>query len=75
MNDDRLAQLSSDMLACRYTVKKLLRRIFDLELDTETSSEDKMPEIKKIKDEMMKVGEDIAKINQEIRLLRDYNVN
>ena len=75
MNDERLAQLSSNMLACRHTVKKLLRRIFDLELDTETSSEEKMPEIKKIKDEMMKVGVEIDKINQEIRLLRNYNVN
>jgi hypothetical protein len=75
MNEDRQLQLSSDMLVCKYTVKKLLRRIFDLELDTETSSEEKMAEIKKIKDEMMKVGAEIDKVKKEIRLLGNYNVN
>ena len=75
MNEDRRIQLSSNMLACKYTVKKLLRRIFDLELDTETSTEEKMSEIKKIKDEMTKVGAEIDKIKKEIRLLGNYNVN
>ena len=75
MNEDRRTQLSTDMLACRYTVKKLLGRIFDLELDTETSSEEKLSEMKKIKDEMVKVSAEIDKIKKEIRLLGNYNVN
>lgn len=75
MNDERRAQLSSDMLACRFVVKKLLQRIFDLEYDTQSSSEEKMFEIKKIKDEMTKVGAQIDKIKREITLLGNYNVN
>jgi hypothetical protein len=75
MNDERRTQLSTDMLACRYAVKKLLGRIFDLELDTETSSEEKLSEMKKIKDEMMKVSAEIDKIKKEIKLLGNYNVN
>jgi len=75
MNEDRRIQLSGDMLACKHTVKKLLRRIFDLEYDTQTSTEEKMSEIKKIKDEMIKVGAEIDKIKKEITLLGNYNVN
>jgi hypothetical protein len=75
MNESRRAQLSANMLACSYIVKKLLMRIAEIEGDTETSLEDKVFQIKKIKDEITKVGTEIDSIKKEITLLNAYNVN
>ena len=75
MNEYRRAQLSANMLACSYTVKNLLSRIHDLEADAETSLEDKLSQIKKIREEMTKVGAEIDSIKKEITLLNTYNVN
>jgi peptidoglycan hydrolase CwlO-like protein len=75
MNDNRRTQLSANMLACSYTVKKLLLRISALEEDVETPIEEKFSQIKKIKDEITKVGTEIDSIKKEITLLNNYNVN
>lgn len=75
MNESRRAQLSANMLACSYTVKQLLMRIAEIEGDTETPLEDKISQIKKIKDEITKVGTEIDSIKKEITLLNAYNVN
>jgi type I restriction-modification system DNA methylase subunit len=75
MNDYRRVQLSTNMLICSYTVKKLLLKIAELEQDTEAPLEAKLSEIKKIKDEITKVGTEIDSIKKEITLLNTYNVN
>ena len=75
MNDYRRVQLSTNMLICSYTVKKLLLKISELEQDTEAPLEAKLSEIKKIKDEITKVGTEIDSIKKEITLLNTYNVN
>ena len=75
MNDDRRVQLSTNMLVCNYTVKKLLLRIAELERDAEAPLETKLTEIKKIKDEITKVGTEIDSIKKEITLLNTFNVN
>ncbi len=75
MNDYRRALLSANMLACSYTVKNLLAKIYALEADTQTPAEEKIPEIKKIKDEITKVGTEIDSIKKEITLLNDFSVN
>lgn len=75
MNDQRRVQLSTNMLICSYTVKKLLLKIAELEQDTEAPLEAKLSEIKKIKDEITKVGTEIDSIKKEITLLNTYNVN
>ncbi len=75
MNDYRRVQLSTNMLICSYTVKKLLLKIAELEQDTEAPLEAKLSEIKKIKDEITKVGTEIDSIKKEITLLNDYSVN
>lgn len=75
MNESRRALLSANMLACRYTVKKLLISIVELEKDAEAPLETKIAEIKKIKDEITKVGTEIDSIKKEITLLNAYNVN
>lgn len=75
MNEDRRAQLSNNMLACHFTLKRLLRKIADLEADTESSLDEKFSQIKKIREEMTKVGSEIDTIKKEITLLNNYNVN
>lgn len=75
MNDYRRVQLSTNMLICSHTVKKLLLKIAELEQDTEAPLEAKLSEIKKIKDEITKVGTEIDSIKKEITLLNTYNVN
>ena len=75
MNDYRRVQLSTNMLICSYTVKKLLLKIAELEQDTEAPLEAKLSEIKKIKDEITKVSTEIDSIKKEITLLNDYSVN
>jgi len=75
MNASRRVQLSASMLACNYIVKKLLMRIAEVESDTETSLDDKVSQIKNIKDEITKVGTEIDSIKKEITLLNAYNVN
>lgn len=75
MNDDRRVQLSTNMLVCNFTVKKLLLRIAELEQDADAPLETKLTEIKKIKDEITKVGTEIDSIKKEITLLNTFNVN
>jgi type I restriction-modification system DNA methylase subunit len=75
MNDYRRVQLSTNMLICSYTVKKLLLKIAELEQDVDAPLEAKLSEIKKIKDEITKVGTEIDSIKKEITLLNTYNVN
>lgn len=76
MNDDaRKIQLSAKMLVCSHTVKDLLAQIHAIEDDTETPPELKLEQIKKIRDEMTKVGTEIDSLKKEITLLNSYNVN
>ncbi len=75
MSESRRALLSANMLACSYTVKNLLARIYALEEDTQVSVEEKLSQIKKIREEITKVGMEIDSIKKEITLLNSYNVN
>jgi hypothetical protein len=75
MSDWRKDQLAAKMMTCSWTVRELLTRIADLENDKELSMNEKMVQIKIIKDEISKVGTDIANIKKEIKLLSEYSVN
>lgn len=75
MSESRRIQLSANMLVCSYTVKNLLTKIYALEADTQVPAEEKLSQIKKIKEEITKVGTEIDKIKKEIKLLNSYNVN
>ena len=75
MTDVRRDQLAAKMLVCSYIVRGLLDKIRALETDTTVPIEEKIPEIKKIRDEMTKVGTEIDSIKKEITLLKSYNVN
>jgi hypothetical protein len=73
--ESRKIQLSAKMLVCTHTVKNLLDRIHAIEEDTEASTESKLLQIKKIRDEITKVGMEIDTIKTEITLLKLYSVN
>ena len=75
MTDVRRDQLAAKMLVCSYIVRGLLDKIRTLEADTAVPIEEKISEIKKIRDEMTKVGTEIDSIKKEITLLKSYNVN
>ena len=75
MSDWRKDQLAAKMMTCSWTVRELLTRIADLENDKELSMNEKMVQIKIIKDEISKVGTDIANIKRELTLINTYSVN
>lgn len=63
------------MIACEYIVKNLLGRIEVLEVDEKLSTNEKMLQIKIIKEEMTKVGTEIDTLKTEITLLNACNLN
>jgi type I restriction-modification system DNA methylase subunit len=75
MNEYRRMQLSTSMMVCNYTVRNLLSKIAALEASAQVPVEEKLSEIKKIKDEITKVGTEIDSIKKEITLLNSYNLN
>jgi type I restriction-modification system DNA methylase subunit len=75
MNEHRRIQLSANMMVCNYTVRNLLSKIAALEANAQVPVEEKLSEIKKIKDEITKVGTEIDSIKKEITLLNSYNLN
>ena len=68
-------KLATKMLACRNVVKTLLDRIKTLEGNTQFTTEEKIPKIKKIRQELSKVGTEIDNIKKEINLINAYKIN
>ncbi len=56
-------------------VQDLLKRIDDIEKDQKTSTPEKREQIKKIKEEITKVGTEIDNVKREFKLLNAYRVN
>ena len=75
MSDWHKDQLAVKMLTCSWTVRELITQIAALENNTELSMNEKIAQIKIIKDEITKVGTEIASIKKEITLLNAYSVN
>lgn len=67
--------LIARLLICRQNIQELLQQIATIEIDTQTSTEDKMWQIQKIREELKKIGEEVDKIKQNITLLEAYEVN
>lgn len=75
MNQSKQSLLSAKMLVCNYTVKNLLSQIEEIETDIQTPINEKIQKMKKIRDEIMKVGMEIDNIKKEITLLNTCNLN
>ena len=68
-------QLTIKMKACMHTLKSLLRQIKTIEADTQSPINDRILQIKKIQEELGKVGTEIDSVKKEIKLLRIYTLN
>lgn len=73
--DARRDGLAAKMLVASFTVRDLLAKISVLETSTELSLNEKLEQIKIIKEEITKVGVEIDSIKREITLLNAYSVN
>jgi hypothetical protein len=75
MNKQRKIELLTQMFVCREIIKDLLLEISALETDKEMSSESKLSEIKKIREQLSKVGTEIDNLKKEIKLLTTCDIN
>ena len=75
MSDSRKITLNAKLVVAKHTVQSLLSQIKQIEGDTQTDVNEKLSQIKKIKEEIIKVGTEIDSIKREIKLLDDYSVN
>jgi type I restriction-modification system DNA methylase subunit len=72
---DRRISLNARVVVAKHTLRNLLGQIKEIEEDTQTDVTVKLSQIKKIKEEITKVGTEIDSIKREITLLNTYNVN
>ena len=71
----KIAMLGVRLTVATQSMKNLLQDLDRLEADTKTPSNQKLEEIKKIKQELSKVGTEIDSIKEEITLLKAYRLN
>jgi esterase/lipase len=75
VNKDRKENLTNRMVIASHLVKSLLSQIKEIETNEKTSANEKLSQIKKIREEIAKVGTEIDSVKNEINLLTTYNVN
>ena len=63
------------MLICNLTLKNLLTQIKSIENNDQLSLNDKLVEIRKIQEEIKKVGMEIDIIKKEITMVNAHKVN
>lgn len=74
-NDTRKITLNARLVVAKHTVQDLLAQIKEIEIDDQTDANEKLSQIKKIKEEITKVGTEIDSIKKELILLNTYSVN
>lgn len=67
--------LQAKLIIYKDDIRFLLKRLDDIEQDTQTTNENKLVEVKKIREEMSKISKEIDKIRQDITLLDAHKVN
>jgi len=73
--ETRKAQLTIQLKFCVDILKDLLNQIKCVENDTQESTNDKLLKIKKIREELSKVGTEIDSIKKEIKIIRTCSLN
>jgi septal ring factor EnvC (AmiA/AmiB activator) len=71
----RHTALTAKLLVATHVVRDLISQIRKIEADQQTSLNEKLSQIKKIREEIEKVGTEIDNIKRELKLLHTYNVN
>lgn len=67
--------VAAKFLIASTNIKKLLQQIKEIEDDSVTPANEKLSQIKMIREEIAKVAEEIDNLKKEIRLLNTYRVN
>jgi hypothetical protein len=67
--------LSTRMLIAAHTARGLLEQIKKIEENIQTSTMEKFSQIKKIREEIVKVGVEVDNIKREFTILSTHNVN
>ncbi len=67
--------LSTRMLVAAHTARNLIEQIKKIEEDIQVPAIEKLSQIKKIREEITKVGAEIDDIKKSIMLLNTHNVN
>lgn len=70
-----LTILSAKLSAAYQSVKGLMIKLNHLESDMQTPVIEKLSQIKKIREELGKIGEEIDILKGNIKLLKNYQVN
>lgn len=74
-NEARRITLNARLVVAKHTVQNLLQQIKEIESNVQTDVNEKLSQIKKIREEITKVGTEIDSIKKEITLLNAYSVN
>lgn len=67
--------LGTKLSVAYQSVKELMAELKRIEADTKTPAIERLSQIKKIREELNKVGDEIDSIKREITLLNAYRVN
>lgn len=74
-NTATIIVLGTKLSAAYQTIKELMRQLQQVEANIQIPANQRLEEIKKIKAELDKVGEEIDSIKREITLLNAYRIN
>lgn len=75
MSEFRSTGLVMNLFLCSHKIRNLLSEIDALEINAQLTSEEKLWQIKIIREEISKVNAEIDNIKKEIRLISAYGVN
>lgn len=72
---EKKVQLTIKMRMCTHILKELLQEIKYIENNNKTPINDRILQMKKIREELSKVGAEIDNIKKEIKLTQTYSLN
>jgi hypothetical protein len=71
----RRTTLQARLVVATHTVRSLIFQIKDIENNAQASDNEKLSQIKKIREEIAKVGTEIDSIKKEFIILNSYSLN
>jgi hypothetical protein len=69
------SMIAAKLLVATNTVKQLLLQIQEVENDSQTPINEKLSRIKKIREEIAKVGMEVDNLKKELMLSNTYRIN
>jgi hypothetical protein len=73
--ETKKSQFTIQLQICSNILKNLLYQIECIENDTQTPNNDKFLKMKKIREELSKVGTEIDNIKKEIKIIHAHSLN